>query len=112
MLVRATKLGYYGVLREEDTVFEIESEEHFSERWMVKADVKPDPKVEAESVRTDPKLPVSGMGVTVAEAVKIAMENGDVSAAGIPLVSKLSELTGRKVTADERDEVLSGGINQ
>ena len=111
MKVRATKLGYYGVLRAEGTVFEIESEKHFSSKWMIEADAEPEPVVVAEEKPTAEKLPVSGMGVTIKEAIQIASENGDVSASGVPLVSKLTELTGRKITAEERDEVMSGSVD-
>ena len=57
---------------------------------------------------TTETLSVSGLGVTLEEAIKIAMENGDVGASGVPLVSKLKELTGRDVTAAERDEIIDG----
>ena len=53
------------------------------------------------------------MGVSLEEAIKIAVENGNTTEAGVPTVTKLREITGRDISAAERDEaMLNVSINQ
>lgn len=47
--VKATQPGFLGYYREPGDVFEIDTEEQFSDVWMVKLDGKPAPKMENPS---------------------------------------------------------------
>lgn len=56
MLVKATRLGYYGIKRrKEGAVFRIKSENEFSEKWMEKVETAspsqvyvPEPEIEVD----------------------------------------------------------------